>query len=210
MEPDVSLNHFKPQRSESHWKETTWKQTIYPNVMDVSLDDFAPKLAPLEVPTKASTPVQEEPIVPATRQPEPVQPQTVQPLEVFPAPPEPLSHSRSSLMNILAPVSLNESAPKEAREPHASNPPIKIAHQGKAPRQDVSATDTAKLTEAIKTALGCSTSPGEDDRASVQGSERNSLPAGKSLHGVGWPNSSLEPPKMNGNTKPVEIGRAHV
>jgi hypothetical protein len=202
MELDQHQGQPRAQMVQPDWKKTNWKQNVHPNVRESSLGSSAAKLPPLlEEPVKTATPAQEDSL-PDARQLE-----TVKPLEVLQTPPESLPNP-SALSNILAPVSLNSSASKETHESRATTPlahTLKITQQGKAERQDVSAADNAKITEAIKAALGGAKFPGDaDDRTLIKDLERSSLPLAKSPSGESWPHSVSSPPTSNGSNKSAD------
>ncbi|KAH8596292.1 hypothetical protein B0O99DRAFT_651526 [Bisporella sp. PMI_857] len=158
---------------------SNWRP-VYPDI--ISMDALDPKLSPsMESHTKDVLPEQKDSSSGAS-------PRTVQPLEVFSARGKILNH-RSTLDDILAPVSLSvpESAVKNTCPTPQPSPQIsKSKIQGKATRQNVSASD-AKLTEVIKTALvGSKSTPESDEHHLHHILECNSSSSGKSLPEESW------------------------
>lgn len=173
MEPVVHPALPRVQDVESNWKQ------VYPDKMEPSKDHLAPKMPLLDDDNKAAALQQKDSLNAGFQE-------TVQPLEIFSGLP-PTHESPPSLSKILAPVSRSDSAIKESpTSPGPAAQPVK-APQGKATRHDVSASETAQLTEAIKTALVRAPIVGDDDDSLHQ----TSLPAGQTVSG---PNRVLSSP----------------
>lgn len=141
--------------------------------------------------------------------PDACQPDTVQPLDiVFKAPLEDLTTRAAPLSNLLGPDPLAQVSPKEpsdtavnVSESGATTPPTYTSRPiGKATKGESIASDTVKLTEAIKSALGGAKITGDQE----QGLERNSLPSGTSPPGHTWTSeqdSALSPATSDSNVK---------
>lgn len=176
--------------------EHNWKQ-MYPETMGSFQDPLAPKATLLEDQNKSVSPQQKD----SSSDEQALE--TVEPLEIFPSHPQ--AHKNpSALGHILATPVSRISATKENR---ASPPPVtqtsKISLQGKATRHDVSASETAKITEVIKTALVGAQVSGDADDRSPQHSTRNGLPDSRPQSGSSWPSGS------NGATT-LPIGNGHI
>lgn len=118
-------------------------QTVYPEVMQPSHDILTPKVTLLDAPSKTAAAQRKDAITDRKHE------EISLPTDGFPDNSQDCGNP-SSLGDIAAPVSHDDSAMQESP---ASTYPSKANPQDKASRYKVSASETAKLTEVIKTAL---------------------------------------------------------
>lgn len=171
--------------------EPNWKQ-VFPQNMEPYQDSLDPTASHL-----GGHKTELEPQVKVTSPDAVLLKAIVQPSDIFSAPQ--VHDHPASLGNILiAPVSTDESSVKEASSPPpAATPTMKPNFQGKAIRQDVSASETAKLTEIIRTALVGTRISGEDDTSSLHDSEQRAVRDPRS------PTRRLSSPGLNSMSRAI-------